>query len=132
MRFLASVLSGNVFQVNDSFQCSQFMKLVIKGVLRDSVKNIIAFNNLGSCSQVQNLHGQKTPVVPFSHQVQKFQRFLLYCGIKTKNSKGVECKDLQGYLEYSDSCMEIIDNLQKMRHDPNMTLDKIKVILQDK
>lgn len=70
------------------------MKIVFKGILRDTVLNIMTFNKLGCDQKVINLDGHNEPVVPFSHQIQRFQRFLLYCGIKTKNSKGNEIREL--------------------------------------
>mgnify|MGYP006893254252 CR=1 FL=1 len=60
--FFRGTLSGLKLTANDHICRSQFMKFVYKAVLRDCVKNIMAFNKVGTDKET----------VPFSHQVQKF------------------------------------------------------------
>lgn len=45
------------------------MKFVVKGVLRDSVKNILCFIKLGTDNDVMNMNGEAgaAKVVPLSH-----------------------------------------------------------------
>jgi hypothetical protein len=68
-RFLAGVLSGTVIQRSNNIKKSQYMKFILKGVLRDSVKNIITFNKIGIDNAMINLNGETdaTSIVPFSH-----------------------------------------------------------------
>jgi hypothetical protein len=68
-RFLAGTLSGTVIMRSDFLKKSQFMKLILKGVLRDCVKNIITFNKIGIDNATVNLNGESdaTAIVPFSH-----------------------------------------------------------------
>lgn len=68
-RFMAGVLSGTVVRRQDDVKKSQFMKLILKGILRDCVKNILAFNKLGIDSKIVNLNKESdgASTVPFSH-----------------------------------------------------------------
>ena len=70
-RFLSGCLSGTVIKREDYLKKSQFMKLIMKGVLRDCVKNILTFNKIGIDNSMINLNGETdaTAIVPFSHQI---------------------------------------------------------------
>ena len=70
-RFLAGTLSGTVIKREEYLKKSQFMKLIMKGVLRDCVKNILTFNKLGIDNMMINLNKEanETAIVPFSHQI---------------------------------------------------------------
>jgi hypothetical protein len=57
-RFLAGTLSNTIIRRTDHIKKSQYMKLVLKGVLRDSVKNIITFNKLGIDTGMINMNGE--------------------------------------------------------------------------
>ena len=46
-RLLAGCLSGTVIRAHENIKKSDFMKLLIKGILRNSVKNIIVYSKLG-------------------------------------------------------------------------------------
>lgn len=94
-RFLTGSLSGVVIKRSDYVKKSQYLKLIFKGVLRDCVKNIITYNKLGIDNAMMNLNKETdaAQVVPFSHQIGRYQRFILYSGIKTKNSLNDPVKD---------------------------------------
>lgn len=68
-RFAAGVLSGEMVRRHDEIRRCQFMKFVVKGVLRDSVKNILCFIKLGTDNDVMNMNGEAdaAKVVPLSH-----------------------------------------------------------------
>lgn len=57
-RFLAGTLSGTVIEREDYLKKSQFLKLIMKGVLRDCVKNILTFNKVGIDNALINLNGE--------------------------------------------------------------------------
>ena len=73
-RFLHGILNGVHVAVVENIKRSQFMKLVFKGALRESIKNMIAFNNLGADTATLNLLDCKrdNPAFRFSHQIQKY------------------------------------------------------------
>lgn len=56
---MAGILSGVVIRRVDMIKRSQFMKFIYKGVLRDSVKNLIAFNSYGNVCEVDVFNGLK-------------------------------------------------------------------------
>ena len=106
------------------------MKLILKGVLRDAVKNILAFNKLGNDTATLSLNKEASaaPTVPLSHQVARLQRYILYCGIKTKNSQGVPIADDRDFLDRSQACAEIVTTLQHMKgRGKRVTLDRCKI-----
>ena len=70
-RFAAGVLSGEIVRRQDDVRRCHFMRFVLKGMLRDGVKNILTFNKLGTDSAIVNMNGERNAaqVVPLSHQV---------------------------------------------------------------
>ena len=104
---MAGCLSGTVIRAHENIKKSDFLKLLIKGVLRNSIKNIIVYTKLG----------MDTETAPFSHKVQRYQRYILYCGVKTKNSQGVAIKGRSEFLDRSVSCMNIVSNLQTLKQN---------------
>jgi len=129
-RFMAGVLSGDSVRGRLPVKRSQFMKLILKGVLRDAVKNILAFSKLGSDTAALSLNKEASAaaIVPLSHQVARLQRYILYCGIKTKNSQGVPIADDRDFLDRSQACAEIVTTLQHLKdRGKRVTLDRCKI-----
>ncbi len=56
-RFIAGVLNGHTVDVHEEMKKSQFMKIVNKAAMRESVKNIIAFNQFGMDTRMINISG---------------------------------------------------------------------------
>ncbi len=56
-RFIAGVLNGQTVDVHEEMKKSQFMKIVNKAAMRESVKNIIAFNQFGMDTRMINISG---------------------------------------------------------------------------
>lgn len=130
--FMNGVLSGPPITTL-KVRRSQFMKLVYKGVLRETIVNMIAFNNLGADTSMIDFSGglNPQPAFPFSHQVQKYQRFVLYRGIKTKNSQGQQDLNQQEDFEKSEACKQIMGSLQSLKYNKAISLDKCKVELAE-
>ena len=122
---MAGCLSGTVIRAHENIKKSDFLKFLVKGVLRNSVKNIIVYSKLGMDTSAENS-------VPFSHKVQRYQRYILYCGVKTKNSQGVAIESRQEYLDRSVSCMNIVSNLQQLKQNKGVvTKETCKIQLEE-
>ena len=98
------------------------MKIVYKGIMRQSIVNIINYTKIGQDA----LPGES---VPIPNGIQMLQRNILYSGVLTKNSKKATYKGPAG--DWSEACKEIITSLQKIKDDPRMSKDTC-MIQQDK
>ena len=110
------------------------MKVVLKAALRECIKNLITFNQIGTDNEFMCINKGYRPhqTTPFSHQIFRFQRFVLFCGIKTKNSKSVPIKDRQDFLERSNACSDIVTNLQDLKQNKEIiSQDKCKIELEN-
>ena len=109
------------------------MKLIYKAALRECIRNIITYNKFGFDTDFITLnHGQKLQgTVPFSHQILRFQRYVLFCGIKTKNSTNVPVQDRNDFLERSNACSSIVTHLQDMKQNKKLiNADSCKIELE--
>lgn len=109
------------------------MKVIYKAALRECVRNMLTFNKFGYDQDFMALiHGHKpAALIPFSHRILRFQRYILYCGIKTKNSKSVPIKDRQDFLERSEACSNIVTHLQDMKQNKKIiNADSCKIELE--
>jgi len=66
---MAGTLSGVIVRRDQDIKQSQFNKLILKGILRDTVKNIITFDKLGIDSKIISINNDSygSQTVPFSH-----------------------------------------------------------------
>ena len=96
------------------------MKIIYKCVLRKSIRNIIRYKNLGADSG--------SGMVPFRQHLQRLQRQILYWGIVTKNTQD---QTLLNPIDKSESCKEIITNLQKLKRDRRISVDACHIMLEE-
>ena len=91
-RFVAGTLNGFQLHPCQEFQKTLFMRIVYKASLREAIKNIITFCQFGLDYGMEKLNNgfNQNQIVPFSLQIQKLQRLVLFNGIKTKNSKSIQ------------------------------------------
>ena len=68
-RFLSGCLSGCVIRRHEEIKKSQYMKVVLKAALRECIKNLITFNQIGTDNEFMCLNRGYRPhqITPFSH-----------------------------------------------------------------
>jgi hypothetical protein len=89
------------------------MKLVRKAALRECVKNIIAFNQFGFDVRKNKLVETDIEIqaVNLPQQIMRYQRAVLYAGIKTKNTVRKNEENKEDYFTNSKACSNIVSNL---------------------